>query len=52
MRERQLVRASIEGTVVVKWWLSGKKVGLEGRQMGIGSAALPSSSCDALHKVC
>ena len=42
----------MEGTVVVKWWLSGKNVDLEGRQMGIGSVALPSSSCDTLHKVC
>ena len=52
MQERELVRAGMEGTVVVEWWLSGKKVVLEGRQMGIGSAALPSSSCDTLHKVC
>ena len=41
----------MEGTMVVKWWLSGKKVGLGGRQMGIGSMALPSLSCDTLHKM-
>ena len=35
MWERELVRAGMEGTVVVEWWLSGKKVVLEGRQMGV-----------------